>query len=170
MLALGDQGGCLAYAVAIVASLCVDELFFSMDTDAKQQAGDEDDEDAEAEEAKRRKQAEGCTPHPHTHTTIHMPFMLISSTSPSSFLNACKYIDTSDSSNANADQEQTKSKDEVENEARKKRLAQLRMVKQKWANRNRYAYSCMCMHTRLIAYHASDCLCIYLSACVAVTC
>jgi ATP-dependent RNA helicase DHX37/DHR1 len=33
MLALGNQGGCLHFAVAVVASLCVEELFFSLDTD-----------------------------------------------------------------------------------------------------------------------------------------
>jgi ATP-dependent RNA helicase DHX37/DHR1 len=34
MLALGDAGGCLAFAAALVASLCVEELFYSLDADA----------------------------------------------------------------------------------------------------------------------------------------
>ena len=54
MLALGDQGGCLAYAIAIVSSLCVEELFYSLDTDAVK-----DKKEEEAEAAKKKKEADG---------------------------------------------------------------------------------------------------------------
>jgi HrpA-like RNA helicase len=63
MLALGDQGGCLAYAIAIVSSLCVEELFYSLDTDAVKDKKEEEAaraaEEEEQEAAKKKKEADG---------------------------------------------------------------------------------------------------------------
>jgi hypothetical protein len=63
MLALGDQGGCLAYAIAIVSSLCVEELFYSLDTDAVKDKKEEEAaraaEEEEAEAAKKKREADG---------------------------------------------------------------------------------------------------------------
>lgn len=66
MLALGDQGGCLAYAIAIVSSLCVEELFYSLDTDAvkdkKEEEAAEAATNAAEEAAAKQREADGEDP------------------------------------------------------------------------------------------------------------